>query len=166
MITRTVYRRRAIFALTGRRLGEYFARSYGEHFMEEYKCAFNATLLSDHFACPQGERVARRAGPDTACRAHASHERCAALFARLRQAAVPAFGCEDDLLSMPHSVLVKIQFGGLAGLQRLVTGADESVVTDIDGLVARAAAKFGAIESVPCDELVEDMTTYLLRRRR
>ena len=88
--------------------------------MEAYKCAFSNTLITKQFGCEKGEQVTRRGGPDVACTSEEAHLRCEKLFQQMKAAALPAFGVEDDLLSMPHSVLVKIQIGGLLGLQRLL----------------------------------------------
>ena len=94
--------------------------------MEEYQCAFNATLMSDQFGCAHARHVVRRGGPDVACVDSTGHERCRRLFEILKASALPAFGVEDDLLSMPHSTLVKIQFGGLLGIQRLLGSGGEA----------------------------------------
>lgn len=134
--------------------------------METYKCAFNGTLVAASYGCTHAEPVARRGGPDIACRSPTSHRRCAELFERLKGAALPAFGVEDDLLAMPHSVLMKIQHGGLAGLQRLLDGAAARRVDDIDTLVERALATYRAIDALPCADVVGDMTGYQLKRRR
>lgn len=85
----------------------------------------------------------------------------------MKQAALPAFGVEDDLLSMPHSVLVKVQFGGLLGLQKLMnkSSAVTTKVDDIDILVAAAVGNYGSPNAIPCHEMVEDMRSYQLRRR-
>lgn len=133
--------------------------------MEYCKCAFAAPLVTGAFGCCQAEPVTRRGGPDVACRAAASSERCRELFERLKGAALPAFGVEDDLESMPHSVLVKIQHGGLLGLQRAIAGQPAERVDDIDRLVDQAIERYAAIAAVPCTELVEDMIGYRLRRR-
>lgn len=131
--------------------------------MEEYKCAFAAPLIAGQFGCAHAQHVTRRGGPDVACAARAGHERCTQLFELLKAAALPALGVEDDLLSMPHSTLVKIQAGGLLGLQRLQTGTPAETVTDINSLVEQAAqAGFAAI---PAGRLVEDIE-YKVRRRR
>ncbi|MCK7509928.1 MAG: hypothetical protein MZV70_41785 [Desulfobacterales bacterium] len=73
------------------------------------RCAFGAPLITHQFGCRKAEEVTRRGGPDIARTDGAAAARCEALLARLKVAALPAFGVEDDLLSMPHSVLVKIQ---------------------------------------------------------
>jgi hypothetical protein len=135
--------------------------------MEEFKCAFSNTLVTNQFGCENGEPVTRRGGPDVSCQSNEAHRRCENLFARMKSAALPAFGVEDDLLTMPHSVLVKIQFGGLLGLQRLLqaSGADSGEVKNVHALVAQAIEKFNSVEAIPCPTLVADMTAYKLRRR-
>ena len=136
--------------------------------MEEHKCAFSNTLVTGQFDCEKGVQVTRRGGPDVVCISDEAHRQCEKLFQQMKQAALPSFGVEDDLLSMPHSVLVKIQFGGLLGLQHLQgAGTDESaVVKNIHGLVDKAIGKHGGLDAIPCQALVEDMTSYKLKRRR
>jgi hypothetical protein len=134
--------------------------------MEEYKCAFSNTLMTNQFGCEKAEQVTRRSGPDIACTSEAAHQRCEMLFQQMKAVALPAFGVEDDLLSMPHSVLVKIQFGGLLGLQRLLDGAAASAdVKNIYALIERSITQYHGLESIPCPALVQDMTSYKLRRR-
>lgn len=132
--------------------------------MEEYKCAFSNTLVTTQFGCEKGEQVARRGGPDVACTSDAAHQRCEKLFQQMKTAALPAFGVEDDLLSMPHSVLVKIQFGGLLGLQRLLESGSAEV-KNVHALIEQAIGQYGNLDAIPCPALVEDMTSYKLRRR-
>ncbi|MBI3575712.1 MAG: hypothetical protein HY083_08690 [Gammaproteobacteria bacterium] len=66
---------------------------------------------------------------------------------------------------MPHSVLVKIQAGGLLGLRHLQTGAPAETVTDINFLVGHAENRFGDLETVPCEQVRTDMAGYKIRRR-
>jgi hypothetical protein len=135
--------------------------------MEEYKCAFSNTLITGQFGCDKAEQVTRRGGPDIACTSDAAHQRCEKLFQQMKAAALPAFGVEDDLLSMPHSVLVKIQHGGLLGLQRLLESgtAGSGAVQNVHALVDQAVEKYNHLDAIPFPALVQDMTTYKLRRR-
>ncbi|MBI3546122.1 MAG: hypothetical protein HY081_05955 [Gammaproteobacteria bacterium] len=132
--------------------------------MENYKCAFSNTMMQGGFACDQAGHVVRRAGPDIACQSQAAHEQCEQVFQQMKAAALPAFGVEDDLLSMPHSVLVKIQFGGLLGLQAQVHAADAAATTvkNIHALIDAALQKQ---ENISYASLVENMTAYKLKRR-
>ena len=136
--------------------------------MEQHKCPFSAPLVSHQFSCTHAQEVIRRGGTEIDCTATSAHSHCEQLFHRLKAAALPAFGVEDDLLSMPHSVQVKIQYGGLLGLQRLLSGVAPAVerVEDINTLVRQAQAKFGSVEATPCDQLVADITAFKPRSRR
>jgi hypothetical protein len=133
----------------------------------EHKCPYSGTLVSEHFACAMARTVVRRGGPEVACTSETGHKRCASLFQQMKQVALPVFGVEDDLLTMPHSVLIKIQHGGLLGLQRIMGEAsgEASAVADIHGLCARAVARYQEVVGIPCDTFVQDMTAYKLKRR-
>lgn len=135
--------------------------------MAECKCPYSGTLVSEQFACPLAKTVVRRGGPEVECTSQVAHTRCASLFQRMKEVALPAFGVEDDLLAMPHSVLVKIQYGGLLGLQRILGEVSEetSTVADIDGLCESAVQRYNNVASIPCQTFVQDMTAYKLRRR-
>jgi len=77
--------------------------------MSELICPFSSTLVQEDFACTNARPIVRRGGAEIACAAEAAHARCQRFFQRLKDVALPEFGVEDDLLKMPHSVLVKIQ---------------------------------------------------------
>jgi hypothetical protein len=134
--------------------------------MSDLICPFSATLVKDDFACTQAEQIIRRGGAEIACRSGPLHAHCGRLFEQLKNAALPAFGLEDDLLQVPHGVLAKIQFGGLLGLQRLLADSPGNTVDDIAALVEAASAHFGDIDTIPHDRLVDDITRYQLARRR
>ena len=131
--------------------------------MDELKCPFSAPLIARQFGCAKAREVVRRGGAEINCTDNDAHARCELLFRRLKVAALPAFGVEDDLLSMPHSVLVKIQHGGPLGLQRLL-GTAGDWVADLDGLLVAVEARFGDV--VPVDQVVPDMTAFKPRARR
>lgn len=136
--------------------------------MGDIKCVFSAPLITRHSGCALAREVTRRGGPEIACTDEAAQAACAQLFDHLKTAALPAFGVEDDLLSMPHSVLVKIQHGGLLGLQRLVQGgaAGDGRIDNIQQLVAAAHRQFGEMAAIPADTIVPDITAFKTRTRR
>jgi hypothetical protein len=134
--------------------------------MQEYKCPFSAPLITHQFGCTKATEVVRRGGVEINCTDAAAWSRCDQLFQRMKLAALPAFGVEDDLLSMPHSVLVKVQYGGLLGLQRLLRAEPQvgERVDDIHTLVVETSLRFG--DEVPCGSLVDDITAFKPRARR
>jgi len=128
------------------------------------KCPFASAIVLGLAACRHAEQVVRRGGSEYDCRSAPDHAACQDLFDRLKAAALPACGVEDDLTSMPHSILVKVQCGGLQGLVRLM-GRAEDRIEDIAGLRAAAADTFGGAEGLPVAELVEDITAFRAERR-
>ncbi|MCG6886587.1 MAG: hypothetical protein LJE74_05210 [Proteobacteria bacterium] len=136
--------------------------------MTDLICPFSATLAKNDFSCPLATQVVRRGGAEFTCQSDTAHARCRQLFEHCKQAALPKFGVEDDLTMMPQSVLVKIQFGGLLGLQRSISGqpSEASRVDDINALVTAAVERFSGLESVPYGQLVDDITAWKLPRRR
>jgi hypothetical protein len=143
--------------------------------MTDLICPFHATLVKDDFACPHAEQIIRRGGTEFACQAASVHANCTQLFGKLKDAALPAFDVEDDLLQVPHGVLAKVQFGGLLGLQRITldSGVDQhrhitdaGRVGDIAALVNAAITRYSGVNEIPCGDVVEDITGYKLSRRR
>ena len=131
--------------------------------MPEHKCPFSTPLVTHQFGCAHAQEVVRRGGAEIDCTDAAAWTRCERVFQQLKAAALPAFGVEDDLLSMPHSVRVKIQCGGLLGVQRLLTGPANRV-EDINQLLTAAETRFGM--TLPTAELTSDITAYQPRARR
>jgi hypothetical protein len=129
-------------------------------------CPFGSTLVTETCECVHAEQVVRRGGAEIICQDDAAYSRCYNLFQHLKQAALPEFEVEDDLTTMPHSVLQKIQFGGLLGLQTLLTDQAADKVANVASLVDAVEAKFGRIDNLPVGELVHYITEYKLKRRR
>jgi hypothetical protein len=130
----------------------------------EDKCAFNDPILHGGFGCRHASPVARRAGPDITCSSAPDQLRCARLLECLKAAGLPALGYQDDLLTMPHSALMKLKFGGLLGLNRLL-GDTNTMVADVCGLIDAAIGRYGSVESLPVADTVEDMKAHSVRRR-
>lgn len=130
----------------------------------ELKCPFASPITSGRAACSLAREVVRRGGSEYDCQTEAAHRRCSALFARLKAAGLAAFEVDDDLTQMPHSVLVKVQGGGLAGLQRRL-GGDPGWIDDIDALVERALAHWHGLDAIPTEALAAEMLDYKLARR-
>jgi hypothetical protein len=115
--------------------------------------------------CRHVEEVVRRGGSEYDCRSVDHHARCSELFERLKAQALPAFGVEDDLASMPHSVLVKIQSGGLLGLHRVTSGSSGQRIEDVAALVDSALERFGDLAQIRYADLEGDITGFKLERR-
>ncbi len=136
--------------------------------MIESKCPFNQPLRSEAFGCVHARAITRRDGPDVCCTSQPAQERCSAVFELMKTSALPDFGVADDPQQMPYSVVVKIQFGGLLGLQRHlgVGSPDPHRVENIDALVQRAVAVHGSPAEIPYGDLIGDISAHKIKRRR
>lgn len=133
--------------------------------MDSHKCPFSHTLVGDSFGCSRASTVTKRDGPHTVCTEGAAAARCAALFEAFKEAALPIFDVPDDLEQMPHSVPVKIQFGGLLGLHQALNPGDSGVITDIHALVDAALRQYGDTDGIPCADFTRNMLHYQIKRR-
>lgn len=133
--------------------------------MDTHKCAFSHTLVAGSFGCSRASTVTKRDGPHTVCADGTAALRCAELFEAFKEAALPVFEVPDDLEQMPHSVPVKIQFGGLLGLQGALNPGDGGAIADIHALVGGALRYYGDIDSIPCADFTQIMTSYQVKRR-
>jgi len=142
------------------------ARRWGGK-MQDLKCPFRRVLLPGDFGCRHATVVTRREGPDITCDAPETNFLCGELLARLKEVGLPALGFVDDLTQLPHGVAMKVQMGGLIGLGRLTGRADTgAVVQDVGALVLAAVDRFGGTAAIPCADLVADMESFQLKRRR
>lgn len=131
------------------------------------KCPFRATIMTRSFGCNHAEEITRREGPDIACNDSEVNEKCNNLFAQLKARALGTMGHEDDLTTLPASVLQKIQFGGLLGLQSQIdsTASSEKVENIVD-LVEKAIEQYGGVDNFPFDGCIETIVSYKMKRRR
>jgi len=136
--------------------------------MSDLLCPFSAPLIKKDFACPYAQEIIRRGGAEIACESQSAHSRCSELHNAMKTAALQAMELEDDLLSLAHSILVKIQYGGLLGLKNLTEGSapkDDQIV-NVVALVSVAMEKFNGIDDIPMASITKIIMEYKVKRRR
>ena len=131
------------------------------------KCPFRAPLMTRIFTCEYAEEITRREGPDIGCKSSSANALCVEFFTQLKSIALSELGYEDDLTTMPASVLQKIQFGGLLGLNNEVHATSGSELIDnIFELLESAKRKHGEVINFPYVECIAAIKTYKIKRRR
>jgi hypothetical protein len=136
--------------------------------VDDLKCPFKRVLLPGDFGCRHATVVTRREGPDIACSSSSTQALCAEVLFGLKQHGLPALGYTDDLTELPHGVAMKVQMGGLLGLQRLVgvPAPETAVVADVGAVVTAGVERYGSTPAIPYAGVVEDMSAFQLKRRR
>jgi hypothetical protein len=135
--------------------------------MPDLICPFSVPLIKQDFNCKYAREIIRRGGSEIACEQADQHSMCCKLHTVIKNLALAVMGYEDDLLSVPHNVLVKIQYGGLLGLEELLNGkrVEDDKVADIATVVNRAHAEYQNFDSIPEDPINNAILNYKTQRR-
>jgi hypothetical protein len=135
--------------------------------IRELPCAFEKALLSRQCGCSKVQRFHIGDREGVRCSAWTAQQNCLTALGLLRQGARFALHARALPGPLPHARELKVQVGGLRGLQALSepAGADPEV-TDVHGLLAALQASFGALERIPLDTVVRTIAAFEVRRRR
>lgn len=139
-------------------------------------CVFEMAILARCCACSLAERQNIAEREALACSAPAAREQCALLRALLRQKSAFALKLTHVDTPLPHAQEMKVECGGLHGLQQaaapasagaLAAAAQElPLVADVRSLVQAGIEKFGALENLPYSAIVQSVVAHRIRRRR
>ena len=87
----------------------------------------------------------------------------------MRQNAAFALKLPDvDGSPLPHAKELKVQIGGLLGLQGLLFSEkrNDEKVKDIAHIISQAVQQFGSLTEIPFNEIVKSITSFEGRPRR
>lgn len=132
--------------------------------LQRIPCAFERIVLTRRCGCECAQRfhIAEREG--VRCDSRPAYDACAGLLARLHGLARFALHLTDAAAPLPHGKELKVQGGGLEGLQRVV--GDGPDVVNIRALVAGTLDRYGDFAAIPADELVRAISSYKGRAAR
>lgn len=116
-------------------------------------CPFEKTVLTHCAACSRAERHNIAEREIVACNNAEAHQRCIALRDLLRHNFTFALGILHIDGPLPHAQEMRVQCGGLKGLQFSLDASDE--VRDVATLVAMAQQKFGELADFPYSLIVQ-----------
>src|SRR5512139_1084133 len=116
-------------------------------------CAFEKAILSRRCLCALVDNRCVAEREMVACRLPAARETCGELLALLRQNSAFALKLTHVTPPLSYAQEVKVQCGGLLGLQHEIDGAD--AVSNVTALVESARQKFGSFEDLPYSRIVQ-----------
>lgn len=135
--------------------------------MENIFCPFARTIISTQNGCRHSTRYCVGERVSAACDASIASADCVSLAQLLRENARFALGVTDTAGRLTFGKELKILYGGLAGLQELVS--QPSVVgdrvSDIRELVLGALQQYGTLEDIPYQHIVKNISAYQPARR-
>lgn len=120
-------------------------------------CPFERSILRGCAACVQSEKIQIAERELVKCRNMASHSRCIELYSHLRRSFSFALGILQVDTPLPHAQEMRVQCGGLKGLQHTLNGNTE--VGNVDELLGNALRLWGEIEDIPYSDVVHAAAT-------
>lgn len=135
--------------------------------VNERFCPYEKSILTNHCRCSRAKRflIAEREGVH--CGSDAAQGRCLELLDLLRRQARFALKSTDESAALPHAKVMRVQVGGLRGLFAVLS-PDEPVpdkIQDISRLIDTAVARFGALEDLPFQPIIQQIAAYKGRIR-
>ena len=126
-------------------------------------CAFEKGVLARCTNCSKAEKHLLAERETVNCGDAAAQVRCLELKGLLRNHSAFALKIPRIGVQLPHAKELKIQCGGLKGLQKAVNNTDN--VEDAFVLIDSALAAYGALDAFPYSEIVQGVVHFESRRR-
>ncbi len=123
-------------------------------------CAFEKGILSLKCKCAYQHmfRLADRHG--VGCQDALMQQSCSQFLQHMRKQTRFVFKISIDG-PLPHNKEIKVQNGGMLGLQKLLLGdASSEVVEDISSLLNRAIELYGELDRIPYNLVMPSVTSY------
>lgn len=135
--------------------------------INERRCVFEKAILSRRCACTCATRFYLADREGVACDSAPANRRCSQLIHLLRENAKFALKITSVDGELPHAKEIKVQSGGLLGLQHVLRpDLNAENVIDVAGLATLGERTFGSLEKFPYREIVKAIVAFEGRRPR
>jgi hypothetical protein len=137
------------------------------HAINQQRCIFEKSILSRRSHCRYAHRFNLADREGIACTQHDAAALCLAILTQMRNKAVFALKLTRIDGPLPHAKEIKVQTGGLFGLQHILGQSDPNTpIADIIGLIQTALAQYGDIQSLPYEEIARSIVQFEGRTSR
>jgi hypothetical protein len=136
--------------------------------VNERRCVFEKTINSRRCTCNSSQRFHLADREGIACKSATGNALCIELLNCMRSNARFALRLTSAEGPLPHAREIKVQTGGLLGLQGLLhpDKADNTNIENAIGLIDSAIERFGRLEDLPYDVIVQSIVKFEGRRKR
>jgi len=138
------------------------------HSLNPLRCVFEKSINSRRCHCSIAERFNLADREGVRCTVDLAQRRCRTLLETLRNSAIFAMRLTRINGALPHGKEVKVQTGGLLGLQQLVSPVHQqrTEVLDIHQLISQAIERYSSMDAFPYDEIIKQIVRFEGRRKR
>jgi hypothetical protein len=136
--------------------------------LNQRRCVFEKAINSRRCSCNQSARFNLADREGVACESDAANALCIELLDTMRRNARFSLHVTHADGPLPHAKEIRVQIGGLLGLQRLLQPdrARADSVHDINGLATEALERYRRIEDLPYELIVQTIVSFQVRRKR
>lgn len=138
------------------------------HEVNERRCVFEKAINARRCTCNLSQRFNLADREGVSCTRESGSARCKQMLDLLRDNARFALQITNVPGPLPHAKEVKVQIGGMLGLQKLLHPElnNDVLVHDINGLAEAASQRFNGLENLPYSEIVKSIVNFEGRLRR
>ncbi len=130
-------------------------------------CAFYKAVLRRCAGCSRAQKVFIAEREAVACKSPGAQQRCKEVVQVMREKALFALKLTHLENALPHGKEIKVECGGLLGLQAAIRPEMQSeTVADIHGLLDEAVQRHGSLDRLPYSEVVKFVVHYQSRPKR
>ncbi|AFL72784.1 hypothetical protein [Thiocystis violascens] len=135
--------------------------------INERFCPYEKAILTNQCACSLANKFCLAEREGVQCGSDPAQARCLELLERLRQQARFALKSTATSGALPHAKAMRIQVGGLRGIQAALTPEEPApmFIEDIRATVEKAIARFGALDRLPFPLIMQQIAAYRGRPR-
>jgi hypothetical protein len=121
-------------------------------------------ILSSRCGCEKFQRLNIAEREAAACVSVSAQKQCLELLEQLSQNARFALQQSDLNSPLAHAQMMKLQCGGLQGLQSILK--QRGNINNINGLVKYIFTNFDDLKKIPYQEVVKFISHYQVRKKR
>lgn len=136
--------------------------------VNERRCVFEKAINSRRCRCSKSQRFHLADREGITCRSAAGNALCSVLLRLMRTNARFALHVTSALEPLPHAKEIRVQTGGMLALQGLMDPDKKNLddVEDIIGTIDAALQRYGSLEDLPFDIIVQGIVRFEGRKRR
>ncbi len=130
--------------------------------VNESPCVFAKAILRHCASCSRSEKLYIGEREGVACKSPGAHQRCGEVLLQLHNKAMFALHLPHPEQILPHGKELKVQCGGLLGLQLALHPADAMLdkVVDINALLEQAIKDHGTLDALPLGDVIKSITAF------
>lgn len=135
--------------------------------VNERYCAFEKGILTNQCGCSEVEKLCIAEREAAHCKSDQAQKYCIRFLDLLKEHARFALRIHSEGEALPHAKAIRLQIGGLRGLQAALAGdlPQEPVISDVTGLINRSIEKYRSLEQLPFSNIMQQVAAYEGRKR-